>query len=259
VFDPFNDFQTAGYLRNFEALKDQLKISRVEHNSFKAQLEKALDQLRRLSDPLTYGDYLKVHGTLFQDVYPWAGQDRHTLGVGRLVSKGSKVQFEVSELSQQAVEWGLNMGNDPEYMRKWPGEVMGAFAWGHPFLDGNGRSMLLVHTELCYRPGFAIDWISSKKSEYLEALTHELAHPRDRVLDAYLSNLIVDTLPRTDWVEYFKTMPGLSGDDDELNLGYAEDDVEAIARYEEVKLQRTLKSPLAKFGDKIRTGNSESR
>ena len=259
MFDPFNDFQTAGYLRNFEALKDPLKISRVEHNSFKAQLEKALHQLRRLSDPLTYGDYLKVHGTLFQDVYPWAGQDRHTLGVGRLVSKGSKVQFEVSELSQQAVEWGLNMGNDPEYMRKWPGEVMGAFAWGHPFLDGNGRSMLLVHTELCYRAGFAIDWISSKKSEYLDALTHELAHPRDRVLDAYLSNLIVDTRPRTDWVEYFKTMPGLSGDDDELNLGYAEDDVEAIARYEEVKLQRTLKSPLAKFDDKIRTGNSESR
>ncbi len=151
------------------------------------------------------------------------------------------------------------MGNDPEYMRKWPGEVMGAFAWGHPFLDGNGRSMLLVHTELCYRAGFAIDWIASKKSEYLDALTHELAYPRDRVLDAYLSNLIVDTRPRTDWVEYFKTMPGLSGDDDELNLGYAEDDVEAIARYEEVKLQRTLKSPLAKFGDKIRTGNSESR
>jgi cell filamentation protein len=256
VFDPFNDFQTAGYLRNFEALKDPLKISRVEHNSFKVQLEKALDQLRRLSGPLTYGDYLKVHGTLFQDFYPWAGQDRHTLGVGRLVSKGSKVQFEVSELSQQAVEWGLNMGNDPEYMRKWPGEVMGAFAWGHPFLDGNGRSMLLVHTELCYRAGFAIDWIASKKSEYLDAHSHELAHPRDLVLDAYLSNLIVKTRPRTDWVEYFKTMPGLSGDDDEMNLGYAEDDVEAIARYEEVKLQRTLKSTLAKFSDKTSTGSS---
>jgi cell filamentation protein len=256
VFDPFNDFQTAGYLRNFEAHKDPEKVSRVEHNAFKFRLEKALDQLRRNNGSLTYCDYLSVHETLFQDVYPWAGQDRHVLGVGRLVSKGSKVQFETSELSRQAVEWGLSMGNDPDYTRKRPGEVMGAFAWGHPFLDGNGRTMLLVHTELCHRAGFAIDWIASKKTEYLDALTHELTHPRDRVLDAYLNDLIVDTRPRANWVEYFKTMPGLSGDD-EMNLSYADNDAAAIARYEEVTRKRTLESPSSKTGHKIRTINKK--
>jgi cell filamentation protein len=41
------------------------------------------------------------------------------------------------------------MGNDPVVLAKKPGVVMGQFAWGHPFLDGNGRTMLIVHTELC--------------------------------------------------------------------------------------------------------------
>ncbi|WP_226981161.1 Fic family protein [Vibrio litoralis] len=28
---------------------------------------------------------------------------------------------------------------------------MGFFAYGHPFIDGNGRIMLIIHNELCHR------------------------------------------------------------------------------------------------------------
>lgn len=130
MFDPFNDFQTAGYLRNAEAQKDPKKVRRAEHVAFMVGLEQALDQLKRRKADLTYADYLQVHKTLFQDYYPWAGIDRHDLGVGKLITKGPNVQFELSENCRKAVEWGLSMGNDVKHIRERPGEVMGAFAWG---------------------------------------------------------------------------------------------------------------------------------
>jgi cell filamentation protein len=45
--------------------------------------------------------------------------------------------------------------------------------------------MLLVHTELCARADFSIDWTSTKKTEYLQALTSELQAPEKGFLDAY--------------------------------------------------------------------------
>lgn len=169
--------------------------------------------------------------------------------------KGPNVQFELAENCQQAVEWGLKMGNDVKYIRERPGQVMGAFAWGHPFLDGNGRAMLLVHSELCHRAGFAIDWIASNKADYLTALTHELAHPHDRALDAYFAGLIVDTRPRADWAEYFKSIPGLSGiDDEEEHVGYSDDDADALARYEETKRQRESDDQPRPKGGRARRG-----
>ena len=191
MFDPFEDFQTAGYLRNVEGLKDLEKLKVLEHVFFEANLEEALHSLRRIKGPIEYTHFLSVHRILFEDLYPWAGQDRHALGVGRFVGKGQRVpNFEASERCQQAVEWGLRIGNDLKTMREQSGAVMGAFAWGHPFLDGNGRTMLLVHAELCHRAGFSIDWRATQKADYLEALTRELDHP-GKHLDGYLHPLYI--------------------------------------------------------------------
>lgn len=239
MFDPFKDFATAGYLRNAEGLKDLEEVKRLEHFFFESNLEDALDFLQSGKGPLTYEHFLEVHRILFHEFYPWAGSDRQMLGVGRLVGRGNEVQFEVSEACRMAVEWGLKLGNDRARIRARPGEVMGAFAWGHPFLDGNGRTMLLVHSELCHRSGFSIDWESSSKEAYLEALTHELAKPRDGRLDQYLGKLIDRASAPADWVQKFKAMPGLDGLEfvDE-NVAYQDDDPVANARYEEIKRTR---------------------
>lgn len=239
MFDPFLDFQTAGYLRNFEGLKDLDEVKRLEHFFFETNLEEALEFLKSRRGDLTYEHFLKVHEILFSDFYPWAGKDREELGVGRIVGKGKSTGFELSELSRRAVEWGLGLGNDKEYLIKRPGEVMGAFAWGHPFLDGNGRTMLLVHSELCHRSNFSISWMSSNKTGYLSALSHELNKPEDRVLDKYLLSLIDSSKPRADWVIHFKSLPDLNGmDDSDENIAYQDDDQDAIAQYEEIKRSR---------------------
>jgi cell filamentation protein len=238
VFDPFGDFETRGYLQNFEGLKRMDEVKVLEHTFFEANLEDEFEFLGTVKGALTYKHFLKVHHVLFSDFYPWAGQDRWQLGVGQFVEKGN-FQFEVSSLAQRAVEWGLEMGNDPVVLAKKPGVVMGQFAWGHPFLDGNGRTMLIVHTELCSRANFSIDWSSSKKMDYLQALTQELRTPDRGLLDGYFKPLIRKLPARKVWMDHIKALPGLDGahtEDD--NMAYAADDVQAKQRYEEASQLR---------------------
>lgn len=95
-----------------------------------------------------------------------------------------------------------------------PGEVMGLFAYGHPFLDGNGRTMLLVHMELCHRAGFSIAWERTSKADYLMALTQEIETPGCFILDNYLTTFTGPKLERGTWGDNIHAMSGLDGMDD---------------------------------------------
>ena len=243
MFDPFGDFVIKGYLQNVEGLESLEDVKILEHTFFEANLEDAFKFLGKVSGPLTYQHFLNVHHILFNEFYPWAGKDRFQLGVGNYVEKGN-FQFEESSQAQRAVEWALEMGNNATTMRKKPGVVMGQFAWGHPFLDGNGRTMLIVHTELCARANFSIDWSSSKKTDYLQALTEELQTPDKGLLDSYFDPLIQGLTDRKVWVDHIKSLPGLDGASTESdNISYSADDLLARKRYEVASQlrQRSLK------------------
>jgi len=244
VFDPFGDFDSKGYLQNVERLVSLEEVKILEHTFFEANLEDAFKFLGKVTGPLTYKHFLNVHHILFNEFYPWAGKDRFRLGVGTYVEKGN-FQFEESSQAQRAVEWALEMGNNVTTMRKKPGVVMGQFAWGHPFLDGNGRTMLIVHTELCARANFSIDWSSSKKNDYLHALTKELQTPDKGLLDAYFGPLIKGLTDRKIWVDHIKSLSGLDGANTEGdNMSYSGDDLLARKRYEVASQlrQRSLKA-----------------
>ncbi|MFT7773700.1 Fic/DOC family protein [Roseateles sp.] len=234
MFDPFGDFETAGYLRNELGLKDPAKIQVQEHLFFTANIEEAATYLARCRD-ITYRDFCSVHGILFAGFYPWAGKDRLTLNVARNVSKGARVDFESSENCERAIAHGLRLGSDPKVIAKRPGEVMGMFAWGHPFLDGNGRTMVTVHTELMARAGLMIDWTASRKDAYLDALTHELDSPSDRALDKYLLPLVQPLQKGRSWIAQIRDLPGLDGavEDIGTDVAYNDDDPVGQQRYQE--------------------------
>lgn len=92
---------------------------------------------------------------------------------------------------------------------------MGQLAFAHPFLDGNGRTILLVFMELCYRAGFAIDWSKTTKDGYLLALSDEIRAPRERHLDHYLKPFVVDIASRDEWPATISSIRGLDGLDKE--------------------------------------------
>ncbi|SUC08336.1 Uncharacterised protein [Proteus mirabilis] len=45
MFDPFNDFEQVGYLRNYYGEKDPIIIRQLEHTMFRAGLDEALAYL----------------------------------------------------------------------------------------------------------------------------------------------------------------------------------------------------------------------
>ena len=57
------------------------------------------------------------------------------------------------------------------------GEVFGYLAHAHPFLEGNGRTILTVFADLSRRAGFHVEWEAIDKDQFLEALTRELLEP----------------------------------------------------------------------------------
>lgn len=208
-FDPFGDFELTGYLRNSQGEKDLGIIKVLEHQLFRAQLPKALDFLatRRRID---YEDFLKVHEILFKDLYPWAGQDRAETLPDRAVVKGD-VYFCHPGECRLAVQHGLTLAQEGKAMTNTPGRVMGMFAYGHPFLDGNGRTMLLVHAELCMRAGLSVSWEHTDKDSYLRALTNEIEDPHGNHLDSYLRPFLQAPISRDQWLVSISRMRGLEG------------------------------------------------
>lgn len=238
-FDPFGDFATEGYLRNVEKEKDLDIVKRLEHTSFMTGLDEAFTALGQ-SRPFSYSDVLRTHRILFNAVYPWAGQDR--LGIAPTISvrKGPVIFANRSEI-RPAVEFALRKGQEGAYLRAHPGEIMGHLAFGHPFLDGNGRTIVVLFSTLAQRAGFSVDWSATDKDAYLDALTREIDAPSKGHLDKYLQQFIRKPITHEKLAAQVIMTPGLdgrtpAGDENEV-VGNV-DAPEVKAEYEAMLLKR---------------------
>ena len=88
---------------------------------------------------------------------------------------------------------------------------MGYLAYGHPFLDGNGRTIMVVHAELAERAGISIDWSATSKVAYLNALTQEIERPGAGHLDAYLKPFLRQPVGVERLAEHVVNTRGLDG------------------------------------------------
>jgi cell filamentation protein len=189
---------------------------------------------------LSYDHVLGTHKILFGAVYPWAGQDRLATAPDLVVSKGSdrrKISFAYPQDIRRAIDYGLNHGQDKKLMAAKPGEIMGYLAHGHPFLDGNGRTIMVLHCLLAQRAGFSIDWAATTKNDYLAALTKELEDPHNGHLDSYLKTFIKSAVRQGELAAHIATAPGLDGEGEDIVLGKT-DDAELKAQYEAQGLKR---------------------
>jgi cell filamentation protein len=209
TFDPFGDFETRGYLRNVARTKDLKIVRQMEHASFTTGLDAAFAQLAARKQ-LSYADMLSTHRILFDAVYPWAGQDRLTNAPSIGVSKGP-VLFARPDLIRRTIDYALEKGQDKAFMREKPGEIIGHLAYGHPFLDGNGRTMMVVHSVLAQRAGFSINWAATDKTDYLNALTEEIGNPKATALNKYLEPFITKAIAHSGLAAAVVATPGLDG------------------------------------------------
>jgi cell filamentation protein len=209
TFDPFGDFETQGYLRNFEKEKDLALVKRLEHTSFITGIDEAFAALEARSK-LEYADVLNTHKILFDAVYPWAGRDR-TQTAPQLTVRRGQVLFANPPDIRRAIEYALQIGQDKDAMIKRPGEAMGYLAFGHPFLDGNGRTIMTVHSVMARRAGFSINWAATDQADYLDALTKELGDPRSGHLDIYLKRFIAEPVAYENLPAQIAGAPGIDG------------------------------------------------
>jgi cell filamentation protein len=236
TFDPFGDFETRGYLRNLAKEKDPDIVRHLEHASFMTGIDAALERLAGIKH-FAYSDLLETHRILFEAVYPWAGQDRLQTTPDLAISKGP-ILFARPEDMRRAVEFALARGQDKKAMASTPGEIMGYLAYAHPFLDGNGRTIMVLHAALAHRAGFSIDWAATGKPDYLSALTKELDNPGKGYLDAYLRPFIRPVLPDDQLAAEVAQTPGLDGTDEQNEFVGKTSDPALKARYEQQESKR---------------------
>jgi len=126
-------------------------------------------------------------------------------------------------------------------MKAKPGEIMGYLAFGHPFLDGNGRTIMTVHSVLAQRAGFSIDWSATTKDAYLDALTREIENPPKGYRDAYLKPFMRGPIAYEQLATAIVQAPGLDGSvqDAALNEVLGTTEEPAIkAQYEAMLVKR---------------------
>lgn len=184
IFDPFGDFDSQGYLRNFFQSKDIAKVKELEHASFQGNIERAMKALAKI-EFIEYKHVLDIHRTLFSEVYPWAGQDRSITSPGLNIKKSGYHRMFAHPLDvRRAMDYALQQSR--EFVCERPGELMGLLAHAHPFLDGNGRTIMILHSEILHRVGLRVDWEKTDKTAYLTSLTIELNDPGKGHLDEYI-------------------------------------------------------------------------
>jgi cell filamentation protein len=189
VFDPFGDYEIRGYLRNTQAEMDRSIMRKWEHAVYVSNIVSVVGYVRN-DTPITYKTLLNTHRQIFETVYPWAGSDRSKFNIA--IGKGGYQKLFAHPLSiRRAAEYAISRASVPSDLGKNPGEIFGFFAHAHPFLDGNGRTILTVYSELCRRAGFLIDWPQIPKSDFLGALTKELMKPSAGHLDSLLRSYMI--------------------------------------------------------------------
>ena len=242
TFDPFGDFQTRGYLRNVARTRDMQIVRQLEHSSFTTGLDGAFAKLAARKQ-LSYDDVLGTHRTLFEAVYPWAGQDRMVNAPSIGVSKGP-VLFARPDLIRRTIDYALEKGQDKAFMLAKPGEIMGHLAYGHPFLDGNGRTIMVVHSVLAQRAGFSVNWAAADKTDYLNALSEEIENPKANALDSYLKPFITAPIASGDLPAAVVAAPGLDGQSANTVAGQIDDpDLQERYRTQELACEEVRHVP----------------
>lgn len=218
ILDPFGDYETAGYLRNVYGVKDLELVGHLETAVFQQEIRRTVRFLRRVQT-LRYEHVTETHRQLFNSLYPWAGQDRSITAPTIAIAKGGySTLFSHPADCRRAVEHALQLGQDVNYLRAHPGEVFGYFAHSHPFLEGNGRTILTIFAELTRRAGFHVNWEAIDKREFLDTLTSELLQPGRGTMDKLVLPYVKDgvlTEEMTAWRLRVKFKPEIPDDEDE--------------------------------------------
>jgi len=160
---------STGILRNLVGARTWDELHRRENDL----VEGRAAELQASPVPQTFDlDHLQaLHGHLFQDVYPWAGEIR-TVDMGKragpgVAGPGFLPHGQVPEVMENVrdvlrdVKW-LRTSSLPTAKQTLP-VLYNIVNTAHPFREGNGRTQRQFFNDLAKGAGFKIDWTSIPK------------------------------------------------------------------------------------------------
>ena len=146
TFDPFGDFATRGYLRNLAKEKEPGIVRRLEHTSFFVTgIDAALARLANVSDSPTRICWKPIKSfsrpfILGPDKIGWRMLPTSRSAKAQFSSHARRISVERSNsrwvVGRTKHSWWKTLGDH------------GLLAYAHPFLDGNGRTIMVLHAVL---------------------------------------------------------------------------------------------------------------
>jgi len=133
----------------------------------------------------------RIHLSLFQDVYDWAGEIR-TVDISRGNSRFANVRFiesAANEIFNKLARENWLKGLDAVALSKRLAHYLSEINALHPFREGNGRAQRIFISQLSQSAGYQMDYSDLKQEQIYRAM--ELAFNGDESL---LANLILEHL-----------------------------------------------------------------
>jgi cell filamentation protein len=166
--DPFLDPRT-GVFRNRLGLTDRAALAAAEKTLTVLRVE----QLKRRRIPGRYDlDHLRAfHWTIFQDVYPWAGQLRTVLIVkaGGSFCLPHLITSTAAEIFDRLAAADQLRGRDRAGFLDGLTPLLGEINALHPFREGNGRTQRAFVSQLARDAGFRLRWDGVDRDANIDA------------------------------------------------------------------------------------------
>lgn len=154
-------------LINKANLRDQILLEQFETRQTRARVEQFSPDFEQFSLQILQ----KIHFSLFQDVYSWAGELR-TVDISKGNTRFANVlqiereaQSLFRALQKEAFLQGLPQTEFIQRLAHYYCELNVI----HPFRDGNGRAQRLLFELLAINAGYALRWDCISAEEWLTA------------------------------------------------------------------------------------------
>jgi cell filamentation protein len=174
-------------LRNRRDIRDPDRLAKFEMDMTTARI----GELRRnpIAENFDCHHLQAIHGYIFQDVYPWAGEFR-TVNI----SRSGQFPFAFSHhLPQSLTKLAGDLEKEHHLANltrtKFASRAayyMGELNAIHPFRDGNGRVQREFIRELAGRNGYELDWSRVSRSQMIEASKNSFQYGNNSGLDEVL-------------------------------------------------------------------------
>ena len=151
-------------------IKNDEQLSKAERDITRLKLLKLFQS--PVPDKFNFLLLCKIHKTIFEDIYAWAGQTRQ----GDFLSKGASIFCRGSLIKSSANTIFINLAGEKylDNLEK-PGFIsrmayyMGEINALHPFREGNGRVSREFFRQLALHANYLLDFSLIKKEDLLAA------------------------------------------------------------------------------------------